>query len=465
MKKFVIPLLTVAMVVILIATGCRPKPPERPAYPEEMPCGMVVDLSGPHADMGKKLSAGAEAAVDQMNAWGGVRNMYSMKLDLIVADDGGSPEQAAAEAERLITEEKVIFVIGAWPTAVAVSEVCEEHETPFISTIGVDPLLTGRGYYYTFRFIGSASDVASQLVNAMTKFAEEAGRPQPKTCFMEYVSDAPAVAVAEAFKPLAENAGIDIVGDEAVEATATTFVPLLEKIEAAKPDVLFSCHYTDDAIILYQEMMDRQTYFPYGIFSWGGGLEDSRFYETLPQRAYEYGFTYETGDPLPQKRGSSYNWVNAEVKAKLGDDWKDYFVGTAYTAVWVAKEGLERMAPPQWVSIPGQQAFVYTTGGGKQEFSLDIVVFRSNLRYSLSAMDVTRADSMKLQLPDATVFLPPLQTMGYYEIKFDDTGQNIYGAGMVSQNIGGTRWPLYPEANRPSDSPSVVLPIPPWSER
>jgi len=464
MKRFVIPLLTVAMVVILIATGCRPKQPERPDYPEEMPCGMVVDLSGPHADMGKKLSAGAEAAVYQMDEWGGVRNMYSMKLRLVVADDGGSPEQAAAEAERLITEEKVIFVIGAWPTAMAISEVCEEHETPFICALGLDPLLTERGYYYTFRFIGDASDVAGQLVSAMTKSAEEAGLPPPKTCFMEYVSDAPAVGVAEAFKPLAEEAGIDIVGDEVVEATATTFVPLLEEIEAAKPDVLFSCHHTDDAIILYQEMMDRQTYFPYGVFSWGGGLEDARFYETLPQAAYEYGFTYETGDPLPQRR-FFYNWVNAEVKARLGQDWKDCFVGAAYTAIWVAKEGLERMAPPQWTSIPGQEAFVYTTEEGKQVFSLDLAVFRSNLQYALSTMNVTRGDSMKLQLPDATVFLPPLQTMGEYQIKFDETGQNLYGVGMVSQNIGGTRWPLYPETRRESDSPSVVLPIPPWGER
>jgi branched-chain amino acid transport system substrate-binding protein len=464
MKKFVIPLLTIAMVVILIAAGCRPKQPERPAYPEEMPCGMVVDLSGPHAELGKKLSSGAEAAVYQMNEWGGVRNMYSMKLRLVVADDGGSPEQAAAEAERLITEEKVIFVIGAWPTAMAISEVCEEHETPFICALGLDPLLTERGYYYTFRFIGDASDVAGQLVSAMTKSAEDAGLPPPQTCFMEYVSDDPAVGVAEAFKPLAEDAGIDIVGEEVVEATATTFVPQLEKIEAAKPDVLFSCHYTDDAIILYQEMMDRQTYFPYGVFSWGGGLEDSRFYEALPQAAYEYGFTYETGDPLPQRR-HYYNWVNAEVKARLGEDWKDCFVGAAYTAIWVAKEGLERMAPPQWTSIPGQEAFVYKTEGGKQQFSLDLAVFRSNLQYALSTMIVTRGDTMKLQLPDATVFLPALQTMGEYRIEFDETGQNIYPGGSVSQNIGGTRWPLYPEADRESDSPSVVLPIPPWGER
>jgi branched-chain amino acid transport system substrate-binding protein len=464
MKKFVIPLLIVAIVAVLIVTGCRPKPPERPDYPDEMPCGMVVDLSGPHAELGKKLSTGAEVAVYQMNEWGGIRNMYSMKLRLSVADDGGSPERAATEAERLITEEKVIFVIGAWPTAMAISEVCEEHETPFICTLGLDPLLTERGYYYTFRFIGDASDVAGQLVYAMTKSAEEAGLSPPQTCFMEYISDDPAVAVAEAFKPLAEEAGIDIVGEEVVEATATTFVPLLEKIEAAEPDLLFSCHYTDDAIILYQEMMDRQTYFPYGVFSWGGGLEDPRFYEALPQAAYEYGFTYETGDPLRQRR-HYYDWVNEEVKARMGEDWEDSSVDTAYTAIWIVKEGMEGMTPPGWTSIPGKEAFVYQTGREQKVFSLDLAEFRGNLQYALSTMIVTRGDTLKLELPDATVLLPALQPMRYYRIEFDETGQNIYPGGSVSQNIGGTRWPLYPETRRESDSPSVVLPIPPWGER
>ncbi len=456
MKKIIIPLLIVAMVAVLIVTGCRPKPPERPEYPAEMPCGMVVDLSGPHAELGEKLSTGAEVGVYQMNEWGGIRNMYSMNLRLIVADDGGSPAQAAVEAERLITEEKVIFLLGAWPTAMAVSEVCEEHETPFICPLSLDSLLTERGYYYTFRIVGDASDVAGQMVYAMTKSAEEAGLSPPQTCFMEYISDDPSVAVAEAFKSQAEGIGIDIVGEAVVEATATTFVPQLTEIEAAEPDVLFSCHYTDDAIILYQEMMDRQTYFPYGVFSWGGGLEDPRFYEALPQAAYEYGFSYETGDPLPQRR-HYYNWVNDEVKARIGQDWEDYSVGTAYAAIWIVKEGLERMTPPSEVSKVGSYEGM--------EFSLDLVEFRTNLQYSLATMVVTRGDTSKIQLPDGTVFLPAMQVMRFNRIEFDEAGQNLYGVGAVSQNIGGTRWPLYPETRRESDSPSVVLPIPPWGER
>jgi len=456
MKKFFIPLLTISMLAVLLITGCRPKQPERPPYPAEMPCGLVTDLSGPHAELGKKLACGAEVAIEHLNYWGGIRNMTSMKLSLIVADDGGSPEQAAAEAERLITDEGVIFIMGTWPTAMAVSEVAEKDAIPFICPLSLDPGLTERGYNYTFRTVGSPEDVGGQMVSAMLQFAQDAGVDPPKTCFMEYVSDDPSRAVAEAFKSQAEAAGIEIVGEEEVDATAATFVPLLEKIEAAKPDVLFSCHYTDDAIILYREMMERQTYFPYGIMSCGG-VEDARFYKSLPPQAYAYNFCYETGDPLPQRR-TYYNYINERVRAKIGQDWEDYYIGTTYGAVWIVKEGLERMTTFGITSLREK-------GAWERELTLDLAKLRDNLDDGLRGVTITRAWVEKIQLPDATPFLPALQVMRFDRVEFDEAGQDIYGAGMVSQNINGTRWPLYPATGKEIDSPLVVLPIPPWAER
>jgi hypothetical protein len=82
MRKFIVPL-AVGIVASLVFSGCRPQPPEIPPYPEEMPCGIIVDLSGPYAEMGNRLSAGAEVAIKQMNDWGGIRNMLSMDLRLM----------------------------------------------------------------------------------------------------------------------------------------------------------------------------------------------------------------------------------------------------------------------------------------------------------------------------------------------------------------------------------------------
>jgi len=448
-------MLIVGLLVALVAPGCRPTEPERPDYPEEMPIGMIVGLSGPHADMGQRLSVGAEVAVDQLNDWGGIRNMYSMNLTFNVADDGGSPEVAAAEAERLITEEGVIFLMGAWPTAMAVSEVAEEYEVPFICPLGLRPI-TQQGYEYTFRIVSGVDALASQVVDAMIDSAAETGQPAPKTCAVIYANDDQAEAAVEEFIPLAEAAGIDIVGEYGVDANATSFAVELAEIEAASPDLLFTCNYTADSVLLYQQMMDRETYFPYGVYSWGWGTESPDFYDALPEAAYAYGFVRETADPIPQVR-RYYDWINDSVEPLLGAPWDDPFVTVAYNAVWVAKEGMEKMTPVKQTSMPG-------TGGG-MEFSLDLDKFRNNLQYALATLEISRSDTSKPQLPDGSPFLPALQPLRLDRIEFDENGQNIYGGGIISQNIDGIRWPFYPDAQRETDNPDIVLPIPPWSER
>lgn len=455
MKKFIIPLLATVIAASLVVASCRPEPPEIPPYPEEMPCGIIVDLSGPNAEMGKRLSTGAEVAITQMNEWGGIRNMLSMDLRLIVADDGGSPVQAAAEAERLITEEEVIYLIGAWPTAEAISEVAEEYEVPFICVLDFEPI-TELGREYTFRTTPSAEGAAGQVVSVMTQSAEEAGLPPPESCFLMYVPDDQGTTVAEIFKVEAEAAGIEIVGEELIDVTATGFASQLAAVEAAAPDLLFTCNYTDDAIILYREMMERQTYLPYGVYSWGWGLEDPAFYEALPPEAYEYSFVHESADPVPPKR-NYYYWINDAVEAQIGEAWNDPAIAASYHAVWLLKEGLEQMTPVRRVSRPGVH-----TG---MEFSLDLDKFRSNLQYALSKLMITRADVTKVQLPDGSPFLPSLEVLRFDRVEFDENGQMIYDIGVVSQNIDGTRWPMFPVAQRVKGSPSLVLPIPPWSER
>ncbi|MBN1863231.1 MAG: ABC transporter substrate-binding protein [Dehalococcoidales bacterium] len=454
MKRFIVLLLVVVLVTSLIVTGCRPKPPERPDYPDEMPCGMIVDLSGPYSEMGLRLSTGAEVAVEQMNDWGGIRNMYSMQLDLIVADDGGSAAQAAAEAERLITEEEVIFLIGAWPTATAIAEVAEQYEVPFICPLDMEPI-TDQGLAYTFRTTAGAEAAAAQIVAGMTESAAEAGLPAPESCFVMYVPDDQGNAVVGAFKEQAEASGIDIVGEETIDPAAASFAAQLAAAEAASPDLLFTCNYTGDAIVLYQEMMARESYFPYGVYSWGWGTADPVFYESLPLEAYEYGFVYEAADPVAQDR-SYYEWIDDGVRARIDEDWNTPEIATAYHAVWLVKEALERMVE-LGASLPGQSVEI--------EFSLELDKFRNNLRLALTKLDLSRALVEKVQLPDGSPFLPALHVLRFEQFAFDENGQSKYATGIISQNVDGTRWPLYPTGKRVSDSPSVVLPIPPWSER
>lgn len=99
-------LLGAAMAPLLSA--CGPQPTLR--------IGLLGGLSGSVADLGEAARAGAQLAVEQCNAEGGVRDC---QLELLPRDDAQDPEQARA-AMAAFERDKVVAIIG--PTTSAMAE-------------------------------------------------------------------------------------------------------------------------------------------------------------------------------------------------------------------------------------------------------------------------------------------------------------------------------------------------------
>ncbi len=98
----------------------------------EVKVGVVLPLSGKLAETGADLKRGLEFAVEEINKAGGIKSLGGAKIVLVFGDSAGKPETGAAEAERLITEEKVVAMLGSYQSAVTktVSEVCERYPCP-----------------------------------------------------------------------------------------------------------------------------------------------------------------------------------------------------------------------------------------------------------------------------------------------------------------------------------------------
>lgn len=92
--------------------------------------GALFILSGNFAGYGKSGSQGAQLAVDEINARGGV---LGRPLQLVVVDDQGNPEVGVREARRLILQEKVDFLFGIDSSSVslAVAPLTDEYRIPW----------------------------------------------------------------------------------------------------------------------------------------------------------------------------------------------------------------------------------------------------------------------------------------------------------------------------------------------
>lgn len=139
----------------------------QPGGAGEIAIGMSTPLkSGPVA-LGQSTKLGVETYFEQVNKAGGV-NGHTLKL--IALDDGYEPAQAAPNMRRLITEEKVLAVIGnvGTPTAVVSVPIANELKTPFLGAVtGAGLLRKSPPDRYIFNYRASYSEETASMIEGL----------------------------------------------------------------------------------------------------------------------------------------------------------------------------------------------------------------------------------------------------------------------------------------------------------
>jgi branched-chain amino acid transport system substrate-binding protein len=137
------------------------------AQPETVKLGIILPLSGALAPTGRELRQGFELMIDIVNnvypelaelglevaGWEGIPNLGGAKIEPIFADSRGDPAIGADLARRLIEEERVVGLLGAYQSAVTktVSAVAERYGIPHINSDSSSPSLTQMGYEWFWR--------------------------------------------------------------------------------------------------------------------------------------------------------------------------------------------------------------------------------------------------------------------------------------------------------------------------
>ncbi len=114
--------------------------------------GVAGPITGPNAAFGAQLQRGAEQAVADINAAGGVNGE---KISLSVGDDVSDPKQGISVANKFVAD-GVKFVVGHFNSGVSIpaSEVYAENGILEITPAATNPVFTERGLWNTFRVCG-----------------------------------------------------------------------------------------------------------------------------------------------------------------------------------------------------------------------------------------------------------------------------------------------------------------------
>jgi branched-chain amino acid transport system substrate-binding protein len=211
--------------------------------------GLSTSLTGSVASYGQAGLNGITMAIDEVNTKGGV-NGYKIELDQ--ADDAAKAALGTENARRLIVEDKVVALFGAVSSAVCLAEspIAKQYTVPFITFTCNDFNLT------TTKFQPYIASVVPNTYMEGTAIANFLGA---QTKYKTYYILAPDYSFghteADAFKARLKvlNPSAQIIGEDYPKLGATDYTSYINKILAAKPDIVYSNIYSGDLVTFVKQ--------------------------------------------------------------------------------------------------------------------------------------------------------------------------------------------------------------------
>jgi branched-chain amino acid transport system substrate-binding protein len=196
---------------------------------EPIKVGMVVEMSGPFADIGRQIMNGARA---YMKVHGDT--VAGRKVELIVKDTTGmAPDVAKRQAQELITNDKVDFLagFGLTPNALSVAPLATEAKKPMVIMLAAASIITTRSPY-----IARVSFTLAQVTAPLATWALNNGIKQVYTLVADY---GPGIDAETQFKKTFTAGGGEIVGSVRTPPNNPEFAPFLQRIKDARPQAVF----------------------------------------------------------------------------------------------------------------------------------------------------------------------------------------------------------------------------------
>lgn len=210
---------------------------------DEIVVGANFELTGNHAQYGANANNGLKLAIKEVNDAGGIKGK---KIKIIEADAKSEAAESVNAATKLISDDKVIALVGPAVTAnvIAESQVATDNMIPIIAPAATNPDVTvenGKVKPYVFR----ACFIDPQQSEVMAQFARKDLMANTAVLYLDSSSDY-SKSLGKIFKERFEADGGVVVMEEAFLAKDQDFKAALTKIQTANADVIFVPAYYEE---------------------------------------------------------------------------------------------------------------------------------------------------------------------------------------------------------------------------
>jgi branched-chain amino acid transport system substrate-binding protein len=391
----------------LLAVGCMIALAGGAAAQETLKIGAAVSLSGSFSREGGLLRDGYELWKSKVNADGGIKvGDKTYKVEVIYYDDESRAETSARLTEKLVTEDKVSFLLGPFSSGIgaATAVISERYNTLTLAPMATANSLYTRGY----KFIFTPSPLADTGLFPILELAERL-QPKPQTVAIVGPDDLFPNTTGDGAQKKAEQLGFKVVYTGKYPKNASDLSAVATQLRSLTPDIILATGYVQDSILLIKSLRELQVSPKILALATAIGVQD---------------FRDALGPAANGIMGVDY-WVPTLT-------YKDLLFGNSAGFAKAFQHAYNK--PPTYHAASGAAAGVVLQQAIQKAGAIDAKAVREAL----------------LNMDGETF---------YGRFKFDDKGVNTLATLNVSQIIGGEPKVVFPTAVKQADP---TYPKPTW---
>lgn len=240
MRNYKLVALVLVVMLTALVAGCGGSAKKET---NDIKIGANFEITGGVAQYGQSAANGAKLAIKEANAAGGV---LGKQITIVSADNKSEPAEAASATTKLITQDKVVAVIGPATSSntLATLQIAHDNKIPVLTPTGTNQKITvENGKVKEFAFRACFIDPFQGQV--MANFATKSLNVKTAAIYIDTSSDY-SKGLSQNFEAVFVKNGGKIVAKEAFLQKDQDFKATLTKIKATNPDVIYIPAYYEE---------------------------------------------------------------------------------------------------------------------------------------------------------------------------------------------------------------------------
>jgi len=372
--------------------------------------GASVCLTGRLAKEGNYVKDGYTLWLEEVNKKGGIKvGNDRYKVDIIFYDDKSDPQTGAKLTEKLITEDKVNFILGPYGSGItlATSAIGEKYKVLTVACQANANNIYERGFKYIISILPPATYYLRPVIDLSQKL-----NPKAKTAAVIWADDAFPEYCGKGASDYCKEKGLNVVYEGKYPKDVKDLSSILLEAKNKNPDVLLGGTYFNDGLLITKQMKEQN--FNVKMLGLSVGPQLPAFVENLGKDG-EYVMGCEWWTPY--------------------SPWKDDFFGTSQNYAEMMKK-----------------RFGYTPSYHPTSASVAGLVLQMAIEKA-GTLDVDKVTETLRNMKVTTVWGP---------MAWNQAGQNIEIHSAAVQVLKGKMEVVYPFEGKTAQA---IYPFVPWSKR